>query len=102
MAERDGQDLYYEAQRRRIPLSPVATAADVVGNRQIRDRGFIASLFSPALDRDIAFPGAPYVLSKTPWAATRPPPRAGEHNDEILGALAARPSRSPRAVLAGG
>jgi benzylsuccinate CoA-transferase BbsE subunit len=100
-AERTSQDLYYEAQRRRIPLSPVATAADVASNRQIRDRGFIVSLFSPALDREISFPGAPYMLSRTPWAATRPAPRAGEHNDEILGALAALPAQAPPIVSDG-
>jgi crotonobetainyl-CoA:carnitine CoA-transferase CaiB-like acyl-CoA transferase len=93
--ERTSEQLYYEAQRRRIPLSPVATAADVVGNRQIRDRGFIVSLFSPALDREIAFPGAPYLLSRTPWAAKSAPPRAGEHNDEIMGALGTWPARNP-------
>jgi benzylsuccinate CoA-transferase BbsE subunit len=84
---RERMTLYYEAQRRRIPLSPVATAADVAGNRQLRARGFIEKMFHPPSGRAIELPGAPYRLSATPWRLTRPPPRLGEHNAEVYGAI---------------
>jgi benzylsuccinate CoA-transferase BbsE subunit len=86
-AARGRMELYYDAQRRRIPLSPVATAADVAENRQLRHRGFMVPVAHPETGRIIEMPGAPVVLSATPWRIQRPAPRVGEHNGEIYGDL---------------
>src|SRR5262249_26451620 len=41
----------------------------------------------PDLGMTLRYPGAPYVLSATPWQLRRRPPRLGEHNAEIIASL---------------
>lgn len=61
-ATRGKAELYEQAQGRGIPLSPVATMADVAANPQLRSRGFFVQ--TPAGEAV----GAPYKLSATPWS----------------------------------
>ena len=75
------------SRERRIPLSPVSTPADVVGNRQLAHRHFFVDVFNQAAGGSIRMPGAPYKLSVSPWAIARPAPSLGQHNREILGGL---------------
>ena len=84
-ASRRQMELYLEAQRRRIPMSPVSDAATVANNPQLAARGFFRDVPHAASGRALRMPGAPYALSATPWAIRRPAPRLGEHNREILG-----------------
>jgi benzylsuccinate CoA-transferase BbsE subunit len=93
-AARKQMDLYLEAQRRRIPMAPVSNAATVANNPQLAARGFFRDVAHAASGRELRMPGAPYVLSATPWRMQRPAPRLGEHNREILGALGATPVTS--------
>jgi benzylsuccinate CoA-transferase BbsE subunit len=37
-------------------------------------------------------PGAPYQFSATPWRISRPAPRLGEHNREILAEIGLAPA----------
>lgn len=88
---RGRMDLYYEAQQRRIPLSPVSTPADVANNRQLLARGFFTAVQHPATGRTIHMPGAPYRLSRTPWRVQRPAPGIGEHNIEVFSEIGVSP-----------
>ncbi|MES2564098.1 MAG: CoA transferase [Pseudomonadota bacterium] len=81
------QALYREAQRRRVPLCPVSTVADVAHNRQLAYRGFFTSVQHAPSEHDVSMPGAPFQLSATPSKVARPAPRLGQHNREIYGAL---------------
>lgn len=87
-AKRRQMDLYLEAQARRIPMSPVSTAATVAANQQLLARGFFVEVAHPATGRSLRMPGAPYLLSRTPWRIQRPAPRLGEHNAEVFAELA--------------
>jgi crotonobetainyl-CoA:carnitine CoA-transferase CaiB-like acyl-CoA transferase len=82
LVARDKGTIFAEAQEQRIPTGPVNTLRDVVEDPHLRDRGFFVTV-----DREdtgaLAHPGAPYRLSKTPWAIRRPAPHLGEHNEEI-------------------
>lgn len=91
------QDLYRRAQRRRVPLCPVNTPADVLSDEQLGFRRY----FVDVAGQDgtiITMPGAPYRLSRTPWRIRRPAPRLGQHTEEVLaeagltGAAARRPA----------
>lgn len=84
-------ELYYEGQRRRVPICPVSTAADIAGNRQLQHRSFFAQVMHAPSNRVLTMPGAPYRLSETPWRIRRPAPRLGEHNAEIYGELGVAP-----------
>lgn len=81
------EELYREAQRRRVPLCPVSTMADVAQNRQLAYRGFFTRVPHAPSEREIVMPGAPFQLLATPSKVSRPAPRLGEHNREIYSAL---------------
>ena len=85
-AARGSQQLYESGQRHRVLISPVNTVRDIVASPQLAARAFFCDIEDPALGR-LRTPGAPAVLSRTPWVE-RPAPTLGQHNDE-LAALAA-------------
>ncbi|MBU1441926.1 MAG: CoA transferase [Gammaproteobacteria bacterium] len=79
--------LYAEGQKRLIPLAPVSTPADLLGNPQLQARGHFVPFVHPLLQQAALMPGAPYVLSATPWRVQRPAPALGEHTDEVLASI---------------
>jgi benzylsuccinate CoA-transferase BbsE subunit len=83
LAPKTKQEIYAEAQRRRLPLAPVNTPCDLVESPQLQARGFFVSVEHPELGATIRYPGAPYVLSETPWRLRQRPPLLGEHNEAI-------------------
>ena len=78
----DKSTIFAETQAQRIPAGPVSTMQDVVEDAHLRDRQYFVTV-----QRDdtgpLTYPGAPYRLSRTPWAIHRPAPRLGEHNEKI-------------------
>jgi crotonobetainyl-CoA:carnitine CoA-transferase CaiB-like acyl-CoA transferase len=78
----DKSTIFAETQAQRIPAGPVNTMKDVVEDTHLHDRRFFTTV-----ERDdtgpLAYPGAPYCLSQTPWAIRRPAPHLGEHNEAI-------------------
>ncbi|MBI3068852.1 MAG: CoA transferase [Betaproteobacteria bacterium] len=80
-------ELYHEGQRRRIPLAPINTPADMLASPQLRHRGYFIEVAHALRGRPLLMPGAPYRLSRTPWRVGRPAPQLGEHNAEVLGEI---------------
>lgn len=80
-------ELYAAGQRRRIPICPVSTTADLLNNRQLAHRGYFEQTPHPYSGRTLTVPGAPYRLSASPWRLGRPAPRLGEHSAEVLASL---------------
>ncbi len=76
--------LYSEGQKRLIPLAPVSTPADLLENPQLQARGHFVPFTHPLLQQAALMPGAPYVMSATPWQVRRPAPSLGQHTAEIL------------------
>jgi crotonobetainyl-CoA:carnitine CoA-transferase CaiB-like acyl-CoA transferase len=83
LAPKTTQEVYAEAQRRRLPLAPVNTPRDLVESPQLQARGFFVDVEHPELGATIRYPGAPYALSETPWQLRQRPPLLGEHNEAI-------------------
>ena len=77
------QDLYREAQKRRIPFAPVNTMQQLSENEHLSERKFFELLEQPGIGT-IKVPGMPSRYARTPWALRRPAPRLGEHNEEIV------------------
>jgi len=75
-------ELYEEGQKHHVPVSTVSTPEDFVKSPQTQARSFFVEADHPEVG-NIAYPGAPYKLSETPWTIRRPAPRLGEHNIEI-------------------
>jgi crotonobetainyl-CoA:carnitine CoA-transferase CaiB-like acyl-CoA transferase len=87
MAEQTVQELYQLLQRRRVPIAPVSTMGDLWSSKHLNARGFFVSFTHPRAGARRT-PGAPYLLSRTPWTLRRPAPLLGEHTAEILRELA--------------
>ncbi len=84
--EHDRRWLYREGQARAIPLVPIPSVAEVLEWEQTRAREYFETVDDPALGR-IRIPGAPLRMHSHRPEPTRPAPRLGEHNREVLGAL---------------
>jgi benzylsuccinate CoA-transferase BbsE subunit len=93
--------LYSEGQKRGIPLAPVSTPADLLANPQLQARGHFVPFTHPLLKQAALMPGAPYVMSLTPWKVRRPAPLLGEHTIEVLGEIGIAKDEVSRLVCAG-
>lgn len=81
---RGKQELYREGQARQIAIAPVNTIADVLQDAQLAANSYFRPQFERISGGDIAFPGPPYRLSRTPARARGAAPTLGEHNRELL------------------
>jgi crotonobetainyl-CoA:carnitine CoA-transferase CaiB-like acyl-CoA transferase len=77
------QELYREAQQRRIPFAPVNTMQYLYESEHLRERNFFAQLDQPGVGK-LNLPGMPSRYGSTPWALRRPAPRLGEHSEEVF------------------
>ena len=93
LAKHDKSEIFELAQREKIPCFPINSPAEVVNNEQYRARRFFVTCQSPE-GGAVTMPGAPFILSATPWRIGRPAPRLGEHNREIFEERAAATSDS--------
>ena len=66
-------EAYHEGQRRRIAMTPIQSARDVVADRHLRARGFFVDL-ELGDGRRVEVPGPPYRLSGTPWGGAQREP----------------------------
>ena len=85
-AARGSQDLYESGQHHGVMICPVNTMQDIVDSPQLAAREFFQQVDDPALGR-LTVPGPPLKMSATPWQSLAAP-TVGQHNDEILNALA--------------
>jgi crotonobetainyl-CoA:carnitine CoA-transferase CaiB-like acyl-CoA transferase len=74
------QELFEEAQRRGISVTPVNDPASTAADPQLAHRGYWSELEVDG--QRIRAPGAPVRYSTIPWSPRRAP-RAGEHNAEV-------------------
>lgn len=77
------QDLYRAAQEHRIPFAPINTMRSLYESEHLRQRNFFVELNQPGLGQ-LRLPGMPSRYGKSNWAIRRPPPRLGEHNEDIF------------------
>jgi len=89
-------EIFHEGQRRHIAFTPLRTTAGAAGDPHLASRDYFINLEHPAVG-PLRYPGAPFRPESTPWALSRPAPRPGEHNDEImLGELGLSPEALDR------
>ncbi|MCX6021531.1 MAG: CoA transferase [Chloroflexi bacterium] len=78
-------EVVHAAQSARVPAAPVYSMDRLQVDPQYIARNYFVEMDHPAAGR-LAYLGAPYILSETPWSAFRAP-LLGEHNAEVYGAL---------------
>jgi benzylsuccinate CoA-transferase BbsE subunit len=81
------REIYTEALKGRILLAPVATAADIADDEQLKARDYFVRVEHDTLGRTLTLPGAFAKFSSTPVGPARRAPRLGEHNGEVWGEL---------------
>ena len=85
-ATKQKQDIFYAAHQKRFIYGVIDSPEETVDNPQIQARGYYVPVEHPALD-EITFPGAPFLMSGSPWEVREAAPRLGEHNGEVLGSM---------------
>ncbi|NBX90642.1 MAG: CoA transferase, partial [Betaproteobacteria bacterium] len=93
--------LYTQGQKRLIPLAPVSTPADLMENQQLQARGHFVEFTHPLLKQAAQMPGAPYVMTATPWRISRPAPFLGQHSEQVLAEIGIVAEDFSRLVSAG-
>ena len=83
-ADRTKNELYQEAQRRGIALSPVSDVGDLLENEQLASRGFFHRFHHRRLDCDVSLPGPPFQFSNNSLPALEEAPDEGEDTRAIL------------------
>ena len=81
--ERTRAEVATAADARRVPCRPLNTVEDVVHSELMAARNYFQTVAHEEAG-EVTLPGAPYVLSKTPWQIERPAPLLGEHNVEVF------------------
>ncbi len=80
--EQSVDELYHQAQARRIPFAPVSSMGDLLNSEHLKVRGFFAEIAHPQAGTH-TYPTAPHTMSETPWTLRRPAPCLGQHNTEV-------------------
>jgi len=76
-------ELLEGAVKYKVMMYPVATADDMLENRQLEARKFWVEIDHPELGTSFRYPGAFAAFSESPIKITRRAPLIGEHNKEI-------------------
>ncbi len=88
----DRDEFVEEAQKRGLACCPVNTFEDFVTDDHMRQRGWFQTVTHPVAGEYVT-PGAPFIMSATPWAAPRPAPLLDQHRAEVLAEIDAVPPR---------
>ncbi len=67
-----------------LPVGPIHDIAELFADPQVRHRGMAVEVEHPTAGR-VRLPGVPVKFGGEPARIQGPPPRLGEHTDEVLG-----------------
>ena len=83
LKERTKEELFLLFRRDHIPSAPIRTIDELVEDPQLKAREFFVEADHKEAGM-LKYPGAPFKLSKTPWAIEHSAPLLGEHNEEVF------------------
>jgi crotonobetainyl-CoA:carnitine CoA-transferase CaiB-like acyl-CoA transferase len=72
-------EFFEGSQTRGVACGPIFSPEEALLNRHSLARGFPVPLHHDDLGRDITYPGAPFIMSGSPWQLSRRAPHLGEH-----------------------
>lgn len=82
-AARNAADWIADLRAASVPCGPIQTVGEALRSPQAQALGSVTTVAYPPLG-DLALVAPPYRLSATPATVRLPPPRLGEHTDQIL------------------
>lgn len=77
------QEITDGCQNMHISWAKCSTLEELFEDEHLLERGFWIDVEHPEVGATFKYPGAPYILQKTPWKMVRRAPLIGEHNAEI-------------------
>ena len=78
-------ELYHEAQRRRLPFAPPASAKMLLESEHLKERGYFVEVEHPYTG-ETCYPGAQFTMGNLPYRLRRAP-LLGEHNEQVYARL---------------
>ena len=84
---RKKDELVAGAQQRGAGWAPVYSPSEIVECDQLVARDYWVRVPHEDLGESFIYPGAPFILSKTPWEQRGRAPHLGEHNEAVYGEL---------------
>ena len=78
-------EFFHDGHKRGIECAPVFSIPEVIEDPQLQHRGYWVEVKHPELARKFNYPGAPYLMTETPWSVHRRAPLIGEDNDAVYG-----------------
>ena len=85
-ATKQKQEIFYAAHQKRFIYGVIDSPEETMDNPQIQARGYYVPVEHPELG-EITFPGAPFLMSGSPWGVRDAAPSLGEHTGAVLGDL---------------
>ena len=82
LADRTREELFEIFLEAKIASAPVNSPADIVDYPHLAERGFFVEIDHPETGK-VKYPGAPVVLTESPWQIRHPAPLLGQHNEEV-------------------
>jgi crotonobetainyl-CoA:carnitine CoA-transferase CaiB-like acyl-CoA transferase len=82
-------DFFVEGQRRGLAVGVLNAPEDIMEDPHFIARGFPTRVHHDDLERDVLYPGAPFLSDASPWRVRSRAPHLGEHDGEVLGPLRA-------------
>ena len=77
------QEIYEQALKRSIYITPVQNIKDITEDKQFASRGFWQPVRHPELNSELTYPASPAKISQMPWKIRCRAPLIGEHNEEV-------------------
>ena len=77
-------EMFFAAQQKRFIYGVVQSPEEVLADEQFKHRGFFVEIDHPVVGT-LTYPGAPFLMERTPWEVRRPAPTLGQHNGEVFG-----------------
>ena len=78
----DKEELFHALQRAGVVAAPAHDPLDALADAHLEERGFFEEITMPGIGTH-RYPGLTFKMAHTPNAVRTPPPKLGQHNEEI-------------------
>ncbi|MBI4641538.1 MAG: CoA transferase [Candidatus Tectomicrobia bacterium] len=83
LMKKDRETLFREFNAHGILVGMVLSTEDLFKSEHLAERRFFTEVDHPHAGA-FFYPGAPFIMSETPWGIRRPAPMLGQHNREVF------------------